>query len=174
MCGLFITPSFLYHYAKQKSVYFLDCTITIVGAKYIQNKHLLQQEFTCEFQTQNGSSGRWRLACPRQLGPIRRRTHRRQRTCCLVTAPPPLMCHHLSTQHGRRGNLDVRPPLSPSLSPPLLKYLGIHMPRSPHYHLLGPQPICLSPLASLATKCLHNRLSLPLTSTRRAPLEEYP
>ncbi len=34
----------------------------------------------------------------------------------------------------------------------LLKYLGIHMPRSPRYHVLGPHHVYLSPQASLATK----------------------
>jgi hypothetical protein len=36
----------------------------------------------------------------------------------------------------------------------LLKSLGISTPRSPHYHVLGPSLICLSPQVSLATKYL--------------------
>jgi hypothetical protein len=36
----------------------------------------------------------------------------------------------------------------------LMKSLGTHMPRSPHYHVLGPPLNCLSPQAFLATKYL--------------------
>jgi hypothetical protein len=36
----------------------------------------------------------------------------------------------------------------------LLKSLGTHIARSPHYHVLGPSLICLSPQVSLATKYL--------------------
>jgi hypothetical protein len=36
----------------------------------------------------------------------------------------------------------------------MLKSLGIPTPRSPHYHVLGPSFICLSPQVSLATEYL--------------------
>jgi hypothetical protein len=36
----------------------------------------------------------------------------------------------------------------------LLKSLGTHIARSPHYHVLGPSLICLSPQVSLATEYL--------------------
>jgi hypothetical protein len=36
----------------------------------------------------------------------------------------------------------------------LLKPLETHMPRSPHYHVLGPPIVCLSPQAFLATEYL--------------------
>jgi hypothetical protein len=39
----------------------------------------------------------------------------------------------------------------------VLKSLGIPTPRSPHYHILGPSLICLSPQVSLATKYLASR-----------------
>ncbi len=36
----------------------------------------------------------------------------------------------------------------------LLKSLGTHIARSPHYHVLGPSLVCLSPQVSQATKYL--------------------
>jgi hypothetical protein len=39
----------------------------------------------------------------------------------------------------------------------LLKSLGTHIARSPHYHVLGPSLICLSPQVSLAIKYLASR-----------------
>jgi hypothetical protein len=39
----------------------------------------------------------------------------------------------------------------------LLNSLVISTPRSPHYHVLGPSLICLSPQVTLATKYLASR-----------------
>jgi hypothetical protein len=36
----------------------------------------------------------------------------------------------------------------------VLKSLGTHTARSPHYHVLGPSSVCLSPQVSLATEYL--------------------
>jgi hypothetical protein len=48
-------------------------------------------------------------------------------------------------------------PLSLAFSKGVLKSLGTHIARSPHYHVLGPSLICLSPQVSLATKYLASR-----------------
>jgi hypothetical protein len=61
------------------------------------------------------------------------------RIMCILTSP-------LQSSHG---------PLSLAFGKGVLKSLGIHIARSPHYHVLGPSLICLlSPQVSLATKYL--------------------
>ncbi len=60
------------------------------------------------------------------------------RIMCILTSP-------LQSSHG---------PLSLAFGKGVLKSLGTHIARSPHYHVLGPSLICLSPQVSLATKYL--------------------
>jgi hypothetical protein len=57
---------------------------------------------------------------------------------CILTSP-------LQSSHGL---------LSLAFGKGVLKSLGNHIARSPHYHILGPSLICLSPQVSLATKHL--------------------
>jgi hypothetical protein len=57
---------------------------------------------------------------------------------CILTSP-------VQSSHG---------PLSLAFGKGVLKSLGTHIARSPHYHVLGPSLICLSPRVSLATKYL--------------------
>jgi hypothetical protein len=60
------------------------------------------------------------------------------RIMCILTSP-------LQSSHG---------PLSLAFGKGVLKSLVTHTARSPHYHVLGPSLICLSPQVSLATKYL--------------------
>jgi hypothetical protein len=60
------------------------------------------------------------------------------RIMCILTSP-------LQSSHG---------PLCLAFGKGVLKSLGTHIARSPHYHVLGPSLICLSPQVSLATKYL--------------------
>ncbi len=57
---------------------------------------------------------------------------------CILTSP-------LQSSHG---------PLSLAFGKGVLKSLGTHVARSPHYHVFGPSLVCLSPQVSLATKYL--------------------
>jgi hypothetical protein len=57
---------------------------------------------------------------------------------CILTSP-------LQSSHG---------PLSLAFGEGVLKSLGTHIARSPHYHVLGPSLICLSPQVSLANEYL--------------------
>jgi hypothetical protein len=57
---------------------------------------------------------------------------------CILTSP-------LQSSHG---------PLSLAFGKGVLKSLGTRIARSPHYHVLGPSLICLSPQVSLATEYL--------------------
>ncbi len=57
---------------------------------------------------------------------------------CILTSP-------LQSSHG---------PLNLAFGKGVLKSLGTHITRCPHYHVLGPSLICLSPQVSLATKYL--------------------
>ncbi len=59
-----------------------------------------------------------------------------------------VMFTQTSLQHFSRG------PSSQAFVKGVLKSLGTLTPRSPHYHILGPSLICLSPQVSLATKYL--------------------
>jgi hypothetical protein len=63
------------------------------------------------------------------------------RIMCILTSP-------LQSSHG---------PLSLAFGKGVLKSLGTHIARSPHYHVLGPSLICLSPQVSLATEYLASR-----------------
>ncbi len=55
----------------------------------------------------------------------------------------------------------------------LLKSLGTHIARSPHYHVLGPSLVCLSPQVSLATKYLASHEYSIEYHFHTVSLEEY-
>jgi hypothetical protein len=61
--------------------------------------------------------------------------------------------HHTEDIHKHVQSYYVHTDKSPALPPRALKPTwGTHMPRSPHYNLLGSPLVCLSPQAFLATK----------------------
>ncbi len=97
----------------------------------------------------------------------------------LNTSPPTFtnmygrtMCILIHSRHSSHGLWSL------AFRKDVLKSLGTHMPRSPHYHVLGPPLICLSPQAPsipshqiLGQLPLLNRLALPYTLSKRVPLE---
>jgi hypothetical protein len=55
----------------------------------------------------------------------------------------------------------------------VLKSLGTHIARSPHYHVLGPALICLSPQVSLATRYLASHEKSIEYHFHRVSIEEH-
>jgi hypothetical protein len=76
---------------------------------------------------------------------------------CSLTSP-------LQSSHG---------PLSVAFGEGVLKSLGTHIARSPHYHVLGPSLVCLSPQVSLATEYLASRKYSIEYHFYTVSLEEY-
>ncbi len=70
----------------------------------------------------------------------------------LTSLPRPRRCRCQAAAAATSTKLLPPPPLCC-----LLKSLGIRTPRSPHYHILGPSLICLSPQVSIATEYLASR-----------------